>query len=263
MSVAGCALLLLLVATCHVDKITNNPPPVATLGVAPAKLTLAAAVGSAALQLDSVGLKNDGEGGALSWSAAAAHGSAWLSFNPRGGSTPGWLHVQLNPAGLAPGTYNDSVIVSAGNAAGSPAAVPVAFVVHPCVAAVIALDAQLNDSLTQQSCAAPHRAGSFAQLYSFTGRVGDSVSIVMSAPALDGYIVLDTATTSDAPPLAQNDQCGAGPGACLLYQLLRTAGPYTIEATSGPAAATGLFTLSVTRPRPPVRTPWRSSPAMA
>src|SRR2546429_8053148 len=73
----------------------------------------------------------------------------------------------------------------------------------------------------------------------------------MSAPALDGYIVLDTATTSDAPPLAQNDQCGAGPGACLLHQLLRTAGPYTIGATSGPAAAAGLFPLRVTRPRPP------------
>src|SRR2546430_12803957 len=182
MSVAACALLLLLVATCHVDKITNNPPPVATLGVAPAKLTLAAAAGSAALQLDSVGLKNAGEGGALSWSAAAAHGSAWLSFNPRGGSQPGWLYVHLNPVGLAPGTYNDSVIVSAGNAAGSPAAVPVEFVVHPCVAAAIALDAQLSDSLTQQSCAAPHRPGSFAQLYSFTGRAGDLVSIVMSAP---------------------------------------------------------------------------------
>src|SRR5439155_818476 len=121
MSVAGCALLLLLVATCHVDKITNNPPPVATLGVAPAKLTLAA---------------------------------------------------------------------------------------------------QLSDSLTRQSCAAPHRPGSFAQLYSFTGRAGDSVSIVMSAPALDGYVVFDTATTGDAPSLAENDQCAAGTGACLLYQLL-------------------------------------------
>src|SRR5437660_5647590 len=251
MSVAGCALLLLLVATCQVDKITNNAPPVATLGVAPAKLTFAAAVGSAALRLDSVRLKNDGEGGALSWSAAAARGSAWLSFNPRGGSTPGWLYVRLNPTGLTPGTYNDSVIVSAGNAAGSPAAVPVEFVVHPCVAATIALDAQLNDSLTQQSCAAPHRAGSFAQLYSFTGRVGDSVSIVMSAPAVDGYVVLDTAATSDAPALAQNDLCAAGPGACLLYQLLRAAGPYTIEATSRPPGATGLFTLSVTRPRLP------------
>src|SRR5439155_1537171 len=170
---------------------------------------------------------------------------------PRSGSTPGWLHVHLDPVGLAPGTYQDSVIVSAGNAAGSPAAVPVEFVVHPCDAAAIALDAQLSDSLTRQSCAAPHRTGSFAQLYTFTGRAGDSVSIVMSAPILDGYVVLDTATTSDAPPLAQNDQCVAGPGACLLYQVLRAAGPYTIEATSGPPAATGLFTLSVTRPRPP------------
>src|SRR5205814_6652550 len=251
--VAGRAMLVLRVATCQVDRITSNPPPVATLGVAPTQLTFGAAVGSAALQLDSVAVKNGGRGRALSWSAASARGSAWLAFNPRGGATAGWLRDHVNPAGLAPGTYNDSVIVSAGNAAGSPAAVPVAFVVHPCVAAAITLDAQLNDSLTQQSCAAPHRAGSFAQLYSFTGRAGDSVSIVMSAAALDGYVVLDTATTSDAPPLAQNDQCGAGPGggACLLYQLLRAPGPYTIEATTGPTAATGLFTLSVTRPRPP------------
>jgi len=133
-----------------------------------------------------------------------------------------------------PSTYHDSVIVSAGNAAGSPASVPVDFVVQPCVAAAIALDVQLSDSLTQQSCAAPHRPGSFAQLYSFTGRVGDSVSIVMSAPALDGYVVLDTAATSDAPALGQNDQCAAGPGACLLYQLLRAAGRTRSRRRVGP-----------------------------
>src|SRR5205807_2514523 len=164
---------------CQVDKLTNNAPPVATLAVAPTTLRLAAAVGSAALRTDSVNLKNGGEG-ALARSAATAHGAAWLSLNPRSGSTPGWLHGQPAPV-----------------------------------------------------------------------RAGDSGSIVMSAPILDGYVVLDTATTSDTPPLAQNDQCVAGPGACLLYQVLRAAGPYTIEATSGPPAATGLFTLSVTRPRPP------------
>src|SRR5207244_11661864 len=54
-----------------------------------------------------------------------------------------------------------------------------------------------------------------------------------------------------APPVAENDRCAAGAGACLLYQLLRAAGSYTVEATSGPAAATGLFTLSITRPRAP------------
>ena len=40
LSVAGCALLLLLVATCQVDKLTNNPPPVATLSVVPTQLNL-------------------------------------------------------------------------------------------------------------------------------------------------------------------------------------------------------------------------------
>src|SRR5207253_11058315 len=59
------------------------------------------------------------------------------------------------------------------------------------------------------------------------------------------------ATGGEAPPRARNDEGGAGTGACLLYQLLRAAGSYTVEATSGPAAATGLFTLSITRPRAP------------
>src|SRR5438034_715307 len=250
MGVAACTLLLLIVTTCNVDKLTNSQPPVATLAVAPGKLNKTAAVGSTALRLDSVALANVGEG-ALSWSAGSMLGSGWLSITPRNGATPAWLRVQLDPAGLTPGAYHDTVVVSAGNAAHSPAAVPVDFVVHPCVAAAIAPDALLTDSLTRQSCGAPHRAGSFAQLYSFAGRAGDSISVLMAAPALDGYVVLDSSTAGTAPPLAQNDRCGTSGDACLRYQLLRVGGTYTIEATSAAASTTGAYTLSVTRPRAP------------
>ncbi len=137
MGVAACTLLLLVVTTCNVDKLTNSQPPVATLAVAPGKLNQTAAVGSTALRLDSVALANVGEG-ALSWSAGSMLGSGWLSITPRNGATPAWLRVQLDPAGLTPGAYHDTVVVSAGNAAHSPAAVPVDFVVHSCVAAAIA-----------------------------------------------------------------------------------------------------------------------------
>src|SRR5213083_2820558 len=237
MGVAACTLLLLIVTTCNVDKLTNSQPPVATLAVAPGKLNQTAAVGSTALRLDSVALANVGEG-ALSWSAGSMLGS-------------GWLRVQLDPAGLTPGAYHDTVVVSAGNAAHSPAAVPVDFVVHSCVAAAITPDALLTDSLTRQSCGAPHRAGSFAQLYSFAGRAGDSISVLMAAPALDGYVVLDSSTAGTAPPLAQNDRCGTSGDACLRYELLRVGGTYTIEATSAAAGATGAYALSVSRPRAP------------
>src|SRR5881396_4078412 len=252
MGVAACTLLLLIVSTCNVDKLTNSQPPVATLAVAPGKLSQTAAVGSMALRLDSVALANAGDGGGpLSWSAGSMLGSAWLSLTPKNGATPAWLRVQLDPTGLTPGAYHDTVVVSAGNATHSPAAVPVDFVVHPCVAAAITPDALLTDSLTRQSCGAPHRAGSFAQLYSFTGRAGDSVSVLMAAPALDGYVVLDSSTAGTAPALAENDRCATSGDACLRYELLRVGGTYTIEATSAAAGATGAYTLSVSRPRAP------------
>src|SRR5881396_1300308 len=252
MGVAACTLLLLIVSTCNVDKLTNSQTPVATLAVAPGKLSQTAAVGSMALRLDSVALANAGDGGGpLSWSAGSMLGSAWLSLTPKNGATPAWLRVQLDPTGLTPGAYHDTVVVSAGNATHSPAAVPVDFVVHPCVAAAITPDALLTDSLTRQSCGAPHRAGSFAQLYSFTGRAGDSVSVLMAAPALDGYVVLDSSTAGTAPALAENDRCATSGEACLRYELLRVGGTYTIEATSAAAGATGAYTLSVSRPRAP------------
>src|SRR6184192_957342 len=237
MGVAACTLLLLIVTTCNVDKLTNSQPPVATLAVAPGKLSQTAAVGSMALRLDSVALANAGDGGGpLSWSAGSMLGSAWLSLTPKNGATPAWLRVQLDPTGLTPGAYHDTVVVSAGNATHSPAAVPVDFVVHPCVAAAITPDALLTDSLTRQSCGAPHRAGSFAQLYSFTGRAGDSVSVLMAAPALDGYVVLDSSTAGTAPSLAENDRCATSGDACLRYELLRVRGPAAQRLDDGGAA---------------------------
>jgi len=249
--VIACTPLLILLATCQVDKLTNTPPPVATLALAPGQVRDSAAVGSTAVNGDSLTVMNAGPG-TLSWTARLARGEPWLAFaGPTGGTAPAKLRLAFDPRGLPTDVYRDTVIVSAENAAGSPGRVPIEFVVHPCLAVPLVLNAQLTDSITTWDCAAPHRANSFARVYSFSARANDSVSVVMSSAPVDGYLILDSSTTSTAPPLALNDSCGGGRDACLRYQLLRAAGTYLIEATSAGVGQTGRFTLSVSRPRVP------------
>src|SRR5712691_7422356 len=242
------ASLLILVATCQVDKLTNNPPPVATLSLEPSQVRDSAAVGSTAVDGDSLAVINTGPG-TLSWSARLVMGGSWLAFiGPTSGTAPAKLRLAFSPAGLATGVYRDTVFVSAENAAGSPGRVPVEFVVHPCMPVAIVPDVQVSDSITTRDCAAPHRGASFARLYSFTAPAGDSIAVFMSSTALDAYVALDTSLTG--PTLAQNDTCGSGSDACLPYQRLPATQTYLIEAAAG-AGQTGAFRLSVTRPRSP------------
>jgi len=124
---AACALAVLL-ATCKIDKLTNHPPPIPALSVAPGRVRDSAAVGSTAMLVDSIALSSSGAG-ALSWSASVKSGGGWLDVTPRTGTTPARVRVHLNPAGLDPGVYQDTVVVSAGQAVGSPAHVPVDLVV--------------------------------------------------------------------------------------------------------------------------------------
>src|SRR3989454_2529553 len=140
--------LLILLATCQVDKLTNTPPPVATLSLAPGQVRDSAAVGSTAVNGDSLAVMNAGPG-TLSWSARLAMGEPWLAFvGPTGGTAPAKLRLAFNPAGLPTGIYRDTVVVAADNAAGSPGRVPVEFVVHPCLAVPLVLNAQVTDSIT-------------------------------------------------------------------------------------------------------------------
>ncbi len=207
--------LLILVATCQVDKLTNSPPPLATLSLAPNQVRDSAAVGSTAMNGDSLAVINTGPG-TLSWIARLAIGESWLAFvGPNSGTAPAKLRLAFNPQGLPTGVYRDTVVVTAENAAGSPGRVPIEFMVHPCVAVPIVPDAQVTDSITTSDCTAPHRPTSFARVYSFTAPAGDSIALFMSSSALDAYVVLDTSLAPTAPALAQNETCGTGPDACL------------------------------------------------
>src|SRR5437773_11658147 len=97
-------LLTVLLATCKIDKLTKDPPPLAALSVAPGRVLDSAAVGSTAMHVDSIALTSSGAG-ALAWSASVKVGGGWLDVTPKTGTTPARVHVHLNPAGLDPGVY--------------------------------------------------------------------------------------------------------------------------------------------------------------
>src|SRR5205809_7139808 len=89
--VAARVPLLILLATCQVDKLTNTPPPIATLSLAPDQVRDSAAVGSMGVNLDSPAVVNTGPG-TLSWSARPAVGEPWLAVvGPTGGTAPATL----------------------------------------------------------------------------------------------------------------------------------------------------------------------------
>ncbi len=175
-AVAACVLPVLL-TTCQFDKLTRSPSPIATLTLTPGTVRDSVAVGSVALAAESVAVVNTGEG-TLSWSARPAQGAPWLELSPGNGTAPARLRVMLDPAGLEAGMYGDTVVVTAENAVGSPARVPIEFVVHRCTATPVVPDVQFIDSLTPRDCGAPHRAGSFARLYGLSASAGDSISVM-------------------------------------------------------------------------------------
>lgn len=218
------APLLILLATCQVDKLTNTPPPLATLTLAPDKLQDSVALGSTRFADDSLVVANAGQG-TLSWSARLAQRESWLAIvSATSGTAPAKLRVAFNPAGLPSGVYRDTVVVSAENAMDSPGRVPVEFTVHACMPVAITLDAALADSLTNRDCTAPHRPTGFARVYAFSANAGDSVSVVMTSAPVDAYVVLDSSIADGVSALAQNDRCTTGADACLRYQRLPPAG---------------------------------------
>jgi uncharacterized protein (TIGR03437 family) len=110
--------------------VTLNVAAAATLSVTPASLKFSSQVGGAAPAAQTVAVA--ASPGTLSFTAAAAtsnNSGSWLSVTPASGSTPTNLSVSVNPAGLATGTYNGTIVVSAASAGNSPQTVNVTLTV--------------------------------------------------------------------------------------------------------------------------------------
>ncbi len=101
-------------------------PP--TIGVSPTSLSFTATAGGANPANQGVNISNTG-GGTLSWTAS--DNAPWLSTGPASGTAPSILTASINIAGLAAGTYNGAITISATGATNSPVSVPVTLTVNP------------------------------------------------------------------------------------------------------------------------------------
>lgn len=105
-----------------VTAVSTNP----SLNVTPGNLMFNYLSGSTSPGSQNISIASSGS--ALNFTAAATGGS-WLTITPASGSTPSTVKVSANPSGLAAGTYNGTVTITASGAANTPQTVPVKLVV--------------------------------------------------------------------------------------------------------------------------------------
>jgi hypothetical protein len=70
------------------------------------------------------------------WAASVSSGSPWLTISASTTITPGVLTVSANPTGMAEGTYNATITLSAPGATNSPISIPVTLAVKTAVLSV-------------------------------------------------------------------------------------------------------------------------------
>ena len=75
-------------------------------------------------------------GASTAWAASVSSGAPWLTLSASTTITPGVLTVSANPTGLAEGTYNATITLSAPGATNSPISIPVTLAVKTAVMAV-------------------------------------------------------------------------------------------------------------------------------
>jgi len=73
-------------------------------------------------------ISNSG-GGTLNWTASADAEQTWILVSPAAGTGTGFIQVEVNPAGLAAGTYTGKVSVADPAASNSPSAITVTLII--------------------------------------------------------------------------------------------------------------------------------------
>jgi hypothetical protein len=217
------------------------------LAVNPTSITTSAEARDNKKQEFDLAISNSG-GGTIAWFASSD--APWIAVGPLGGIAPSTLHVTVEPRDLSAGVHTGNVTVTSPGAVGSPFIVPVQITITTKACNAIDLDPDVvrPGVLDATDCDAPHRPGSFANLYTFSASAGDVMSMRLQAD-FNAYLIL----TDDAGNvLAQNDECPGESGtACIREYAIASGGRYRIEATSTAPGASGSLTLTLLSERPP------------
>ncbi|MCS6885943.1 MAG: S8 family serine peptidase [Acidobacteriota bacterium] len=97
-----------------------------TIGVSPSSLSFSATAGGSNPASQTLSITNTG-GGTLNWSAS--DNAAWLTLSSTSGTAPSNVTASVNISGLAAGTYNATITITATGATNSPVTVPVTLTV--------------------------------------------------------------------------------------------------------------------------------------
>src|SRR5215831_7810152 len=98
-----------------------------TIGVNPTSLSFTATAGGSNPANQTINISNTG-GGTLNFTAS--DNAPWLTVSPASGTAPSTLTASVDISGLAAGTYNGTITVSATGATNTPVSVPVTLTVN-------------------------------------------------------------------------------------------------------------------------------------
>ena len=128
------ALVLCVLAAFWNGACTTEPVKTkAQILISPAAVSFADTVGNASPPAQSVAISTDGQGTVSGLSAAIGYtsGSGWLAVSLSDTTAPATMTLTPSMTGLAAGTYQATVTVSANDAANTPITVPVTFEIAP------------------------------------------------------------------------------------------------------------------------------------
>jgi uncharacterized protein (TIGR03437 family) len=109
--------------------LTVIPPPELLVDVSP--LTFDAVVEPATVEPKIVYLTAKNKAVDFTVSVSTTSGASWLAVAPTSGATPKNLSISVDPAGLAPGTYEGALTIAASRATNTPQVIPVTLTVPP------------------------------------------------------------------------------------------------------------------------------------
>jgi hypothetical protein len=105
-SLAGLALVI----SCNVGKLFDAPPT-QVIGVTPARVVDSAQAGSGASRAAALVLSTTGGDKPHTWAAHRATNAPWLYVSADSGSAPDTVDLALDPTGLEPGNYRDTIVI--------------------------------------------------------------------------------------------------------------------------------------------------------
>ena len=117
----------------------NVTPP--TLAVNVDSLSYEAVINSSNPPAQNISVSNSGTG-TVNWTASS--NASWLTLSPASGTNAGTIQASVNISGLAGGTYNATITVSASGANGSPQLIGVTLLVSSPILSVSPTSVSLN-----------------------------------------------------------------------------------------------------------------------